>query len=90
MLKMTLLATTAIGAALFAIAAVLPAIAKSRGGDAASPPAASAQTLAQAPTQNMRQENDGGRLWKAERRQDKRDEDRHDAGRRKDDDRSHD
>lgn len=90
MLKKTLLATTAIGATLFASVAVLPAIAKSRGGDTASPPIASAQTLAQAPTQNMRQENDGGRLWKAERRQDKRHDDRHDAERRENDDRSHD
>lgn len=90
MLKKTLLATIAIGATLFAVAAVLPAIANSRGGDTASPPVASARTPAQAPTQNMRPENDGGRLWKIERRQDKRHDGRHDAERRKDDDRSHD
>lgn len=86
MLKMTLLATTAVAATLFAVAAMLPVIGDSRGGDAASPLVASAQTLAKAPVQDFRRENDGGRLGQSERRQGTRHDDRHDAERNKDDD----
>ena len=90
MLKKPLLATTAISATLFAVAAVLPVVRDSRGGDTASPTVACAPTLAQASAQDNRQQNDGGLLWKTERRQDTRHDDRHDAEHRKDDDRSHD
>jgi len=72
MLKKTLLATSAISATLFAIAAVLPALAQSLSGGTSSTPTATAQTLASAPAQDKRQANDAGRFGKLEHRRDRK------------------
>ncbi|MDO9095423.1 MAG: hypothetical protein Q8R98_29340 [Rubrivivax sp.] len=90
MLKMTLLATSAIGATLFAVAAVLPVLATSRGGDASSPPVSTSRTLSRAPAQDTVRANDEGLSGATERRPDMRRDDRLDAERKKDHDRSDD
>jgi len=71
MLKKTLLATAAISATLFAVAAVLPALAQSRSGATSSAPTSAAQALPSAPLQDKRQAADDGRTGKAEHRRDR-------------------
>ena len=65
MLKKTLLATTTISATLFAVAAVLPTFAQSRGGETSSAPTPTAQTPVRAPAQDRHQANDDVREWPA-------------------------
>ncbi|HYN58694.1 MAG TPA: hypothetical protein VET87_03965 [Rubrivivax sp.] len=71
MLKKTLLATAAISATLFAVAAVLPALAQSRSGATSFAPTSAAQALPSAPLQDKRQAADDGRTGKAEHRRDR-------------------
>ena len=65
MLKMTLLATGTIGATLFAVAAVLPTFAQSRGGETSSAPTPTAQTPVRAPAQDRHRANNDVREWPA-------------------------